>query len=154
MRRKDREITSISDIMGILEQCKVGHFAMSEGDTPYVVPMNFAACLENGTITVFAHCAKEGKRLSILRGNPKVCFEADCEHQLILSDIPCQNGFRYASVIGQGAVREVLDPEEKARALACLLKWQTGKEFSVSKEQTDTVCVLALPLDQVTGKRR
>ena len=42
MRRKDREVTGFSEIMKIVEQCEIVHLGLSDGDYPYIVPMNFA----------------------------------------------------------------------------------------------------------------
>ena len=41
MRRKDREITDLRQIEEILEEAQIVRVAMSDGDSPYVVPLNY-----------------------------------------------------------------------------------------------------------------
>lgn len=41
MRRKDREITDFDEIVAIMRKCDVCRIAVNDGDTPYIVPMNF-----------------------------------------------------------------------------------------------------------------
>ena len=41
MRRKDREITGLAEIMEILSRCQVCRLGMCQKGMPYVVPLNF-----------------------------------------------------------------------------------------------------------------
>ena len=41
MRRKDREVTGLDQILDILQRCDTAHLAMSGEDGPYVVPVSF-----------------------------------------------------------------------------------------------------------------
>ena len=41
MRRKDREVTDLSQLEEIIRQCDCIHLGLLDGDSPYVVPMNF-----------------------------------------------------------------------------------------------------------------
>ena len=41
MRRKDREITDIEELLAVVSRCKVCRLAMAENNRPYVVPLNF-----------------------------------------------------------------------------------------------------------------
>lgn len=153
MRRKDREITSQEEQLKIWKSCKVCRLAMADGDRPYVLPMNFGMALEEGKITLYLHCAMEGRKLDILRRNPKVCVEADCEHRLIEAKEACGYGYTYASVLGEGKAEILEDPGEKSRGLSVLMAHQTGKEFFFTEAQTACVCVLRIRLEQATGKR-
>ena len=44
--------------------------------------------------------------------------------------------------------------EEKAQGLAAILRSLTGKEFTFTPEQTQSVAVLRMALEEVAGKRR
>lgn len=154
MRRKDREITSVEEMVYVLNACKVGRLAMVDGNVPYIVPMNFGVEQEGKSIIVYVHCAKEGRKLDILSRNSNVCFEADCEHGFLESDIPCGYSFTYASVIGEGTAQILTTPEEKCHGLSVILKHQTGKDFSFTEAQAQTVTVIRLRLETVSGKRR
>ena len=41
MRRKDREVTNIIEILQIIEKAKVLHLALFDADYPYIVPLHY-----------------------------------------------------------------------------------------------------------------
>lgn len=152
MRRKDRAVTQEADLLQILQSCKVCRVAMNTGSYPYIVPMNFGFSYESGTLTLFFHSALEGRKIDLLRADPRVCFEMDCAHSLIISDKACGYGYRFQSIIGEGDMEIVADAEEKMRGLACLMAHQTGRSFTFSPEDVAAVTVLRLRVRQWTGK--
>lgn len=154
MRRKDREVVGIEAIMEIVEKCRVCRLGMCRDGVPYVVPVNFGAKREGEEIVLYFHGAKEGKKLDILKENPKVCVELDTGHQLLTGDIACAHSFAYESVIGWGDAEILTEHEEKAEGLAAIHRHITGKEFSFTPEQTGTVAVVRVRLREITGKRR
>ena len=79
MTRREREVTDIEEIIGILDSAKIVHVGMIDGDMPYVVPMNYGYTLEDGKLTLYLHGAKSGRKLDILRANPKVFVEIDTD---------------------------------------------------------------------------
>lgn len=153
MRRKDREVTSIEEILDILRGCTVCRIAMIDDGSPYVVPLNFGAELCNGKIVLYFHCAKEGRKLDVLRKDPRICFEADCEHSLIEAEKACGYGYTFASVIGEGRVQLLENPLEKAHGLTVLMKHQTGKQFTFTEAEASAAAVLRVRLDTLSGKR-
>lgn len=154
MRRKDREITDLEEIMNIIRACRVCRLGMADGDRPYVVPLNFGVQMENGAVTLYFHGAKEGRKLDILRKNPAVCVEFDLGHQLLEGDVPCACSFAYESVIGFGRGEILERHEDKARGLAAIHRQMSGKEYEFTPEQTGIVAVLRVELQEVAGKRR
>ena len=54
----------------------------------------------------------------------------DGGHELEAGKTACQYSYFYASIIGNGKAEIVTEPEEKSRALAAIMKHQTGKDFS------------------------
>ena len=83
MRRRDREIESREEILHVLDTCKVVHLAMYDEDGIYMLPMNFGYTYEDNNLVIYIHAALEGKKLDLLRKNPNVGFELDCDHELI-----------------------------------------------------------------------
>lgn len=154
MRRKDREIVSQEEQLKLWQACKVCRLAMVDGDRPYVLPLNFGAALEEGKITLYLHCAREGRKLEILRRNPRVCVEADCGHGLLEADSACGYGYTFASVLGEGNAELLEASGEKAHGLSVLMEHQTGKRFTFTEAQTAPVCVFRIRLEHATGKRR
>ena len=77
MRRKDKEISDRSAIEDIIKRSTVCRLAMSDNNSPYVIPINFG--YENST--VYFHSAREGRKIDILKKNPNVCIEFDIDIQ-------------------------------------------------------------------------
>lgn len=154
MRRADREVTAIEDMIDIVDHCKVCHIAMMDGEWPYVLAMNFAYTYENGQLVIYLHSAKEGKKLELLAKNDKVCFEMDYDHEMIPAKYACAYNFRYASVIGRGHCEIITDVDEKIRALELLMKHQTGEDFVMEPKHTLAVAVMKIRAEELTGKRR
>ena len=154
MGRKDREITGLAEIMEILSRCQVCRLGMCQKGMPYVVPLNFGVEREGERLVLYFHGAREGKKLDIIRENPQVCVEFDGEHRLLEGETACAHSFAYESVIGFGKAEILESHEEKAQGLAAILRSLTGKEFTFTPEQTQSVAVLRMALEEVAGKRR
>ncbi len=156
MRRKDREITDMDQILDIVDGAKVLHLGMDGGDGyPYIVPLNYGYELLDGSIVFYMHCAKDGRKLERIRQNPKVCVELECGAGLVSGgNIPCRYGLTYASVIGWGTAEIVEDEEEKIRGLKLLMKNQTGREFEMDGRMASAVAVLKAVVPRFTAKAR
>jgi hypothetical protein len=152
MRRADREITDEGAIDGIFHEALVGHLGLCDGDEPYVVPMNFVLC---GS-ALYLHCAHEGRRMDILRKNPKACLQTEVGTALTAGPHPCDYGMDYRSAIASGTVRVVGDNDEKNRALVALMKKYAGEDFShaFSEKELAGVTVLCLDIEEKRGKAR
>ncbi|PID57865.1 hypothetical protein CSB45_06515 [candidate division KSB3 bacterium] len=73
MRRKDKEICDIQQIEAIITASTVCRLGLCLHGRPYVVPLNFGY----NDRTIYLHSAQKGKKLDILRQNPRVCVEFD-----------------------------------------------------------------------------
>lgn len=154
MKRRDREIESREEILYVLDTCKVVHIAMHDGEGIYILPMNFGYTYEEDELILYIHAALEGKKLDLIRENPKVGFEMDCDHELIEGRVPCQYGYRYASIVGQGDAEIVEEAKEKIKALTVLMKCQTGKDFEFNEKLVSIVSVMKITVAEFSGKRR
>lgn len=156
MRRKDREITDPAEIRAFLDGCKVCRVGFFDGDRPYIVPMNLAYELKEGRLTLYFHCAKEGKKLHLIRQNPNVGIELDREIALVEGSAPCQYSYRFMSIIGSGKAGIVEDMEEKAHALTKIMKHQTGRDFDDFEKNpklTSAVCILRVDVEEYSCKK-
>ena len=63
MRRSDREIKNIEEIMAVMRQCDVCRLALNDDGYPYIVPLNFGFTEDDGKIELFFHSAAEGHKL-------------------------------------------------------------------------------------------
>ena len=154
MTRRERQITDETQIMDILDKGKVLHLGLAVDNEPYVVPMNYGYIKEDGKLVIYLHSAVRGKKLDMIRTNPKVFFEIDCDLLPFESELPCQYGISYSSVMGKGTARIVEDVEEKKQAMSILMKTQTGKDFSFEDRLVSIVAVIRIDVDAYTAKHR
>ena len=154
MTKRERQITDEAQILKILDTAKVLHLGLCVNDEPYVVPMNYGFRLENGKLVLYLHSALQGKKLDMIRSNPRVFFELDCDRLPFEGDKPCQYGLVYSSVMGRGTARIVDDVEEKKHAMTTLMKTQTGKDFTFEDRLVSIVAVIRIDVSEYTAKHR
>ncbi len=154
MTRRERQVTDINEIIKILDKSKVLHIGMVDGDEPYVVPMNYGYTMEDGKLTLYLHGANRGRKLDLMRANPKVFFEMCCDIVPFEGDVACKYGITYASVMGRGIAEIVEDVEEKKLGLSVLMKTQTDKDFTFEDKMTTIVTVIKIDVLEYTAKHR
>lgn len=150
MRRKEKEITELSEIEAIIKQSTVCRIAMSdENNTPYVIPMSFGY-QDNA---IYIHGALKGKKIDILQKNPTVCFEFDMNTQIIKSDNPCDWGIKYQSVIGFGKAKFLETPEDKKYGLNIIMKQYSDVPNPFPEKAVNATAVIKIKIDSMTGKQ-
>ena len=154
MRRKDREVTDLRAIRDILDRCKTCRVAMGDGEELYLVPLSYGYTLEDGTLTLYLHSAREGRKLDLWRRDPRVCFEISREGELLVPENPCGASRCFAGLIGWGEAVFVEDPAEQCRALSLLYAHQTGRQAAFTPEQAETVCVCKIVSRRFTAKQK
>ncbi len=154
MTKRERQITDEKEILRILDTAKVLHLGLCAGDEPYVVALNYGYTMEDGKLIVYLHSAQRGKKLDLVRANPKVFFELDCDIAPFEGQLPCQYGMVYSSVMGRGVAHIVEDVEEKKRAMSILMKTQTGKDFAFDDRLVSMVAVVRVDVAEYTAKHR
>ena len=154
MTKRERQITDEAQITAILDAGKVLHLGLAVDNEPYVVPMNYGYTRENGKLVMYLHSAVRGKKLDMIRANPKVFFEIDCDLVPFESELPCQYGLSYSSVMGKGIAHIVDDVEEKKKAMSILMKTQTNKDFTFEDRLVSVVAVIRIDVEAYTAKHR
>ena len=154
MTKREFQITDEAKIHEILDTAKVLHLGLAVDNEPYVVPMNYGYCLEEGKLTLYLHSAVRGKKLDMVRANPRVFFELDCDRMPFEGKVPCQYGLVYSSIMGRGTASIVEDVEEKKQAMSLLMKTQTGKDFSFEDRLVSIVSVIRIDVTEYTAKHR
>ena len=153
MRRADRAVTDPAQLLDIIRSCQVLRLAMNgEEGRPYLVPLSFGSWYEDGQLELYFHSALQGRKLDLLRRDPRVCFELDRGAALIPAELPCGYSCRYESIIGEGTVELVEDPDRKVLYLQRLLEHQTGRQLPLRAEQTAAVAVGRIAVTSLTGK--
>lgn len=103
----EREVFDPVLIEEMLKQFQHVNIAMNDEDGyPYVVPVNYGFEIKNEKLLVYVHCMKRGKKVDLLRKDPRVCLEFSA-----FNDFPDRpyKGHRhdYRSVIAKGVMRLV-----------------------------------------------
>ena len=153
MRRKDRQVTDIGEICTLLDMCKTCYVGMADKGEPYVVPLSYGYTMEDGTLTLYFHSAREGRKMDIWRRERQVCFAISCEGPLHTAPTPCGYGYAYFSVIGRGKVTFIQDAADKCHALEILFRHQTGQEAIFTVQQVEPVCVYKIICGDFTAKK-
>ena len=95
------------EIEELLHTQMIGRLACHDKDYLYVVPISYA--YEDDYIYCHSY---EGRKLQIMRRNPGVCFQVDELHDMA----------NWKSVIAWGEYEELLDEDERNKALQILLR--------------------------------
>jgi nitroimidazol reductase NimA-like FMN-containing flavoprotein (pyridoxamine 5'-phosphate oxidase superfamily) len=152
MRRKEREITDIQEIESIIKSCDVCRVAFADDNVPYIVTMNFGYSVKLRKI--YFHCAREGRKIEMIRRNNYVCFEMDAGHDLIAGDHPCDFSMKFISIVGYGRIYIIDDDEEKRIGLTCIMShYSENGEYKFKTSSFDKTFVLRLDIEQLTGKK-
>ena len=157
MRRKDREVTDIQEILQIVSKAKILHLGLIDGEYPYIVPLHYGFSYEEDKheLIFYMHGAKEGHKLDLIQENSNACIELEYNVELISGgENPCKYGSSYASVIGKGSVEIVKDDREKIKGLKLLMKNQTGRDFDIDERMSSSVAVIKVRIREFTAKAR
>ena len=155
MRRKDREVTDINEILQIIRNTDILHLGIFDGDYPYIVPLHYGFEYQDGKLVFYMHSAKEGHKLDLMNNNSNVCIELENDTELISGgDVACAYGASFASVIAKGHAEIVSDAEEKIKGLKLLMEHQTGRGFEINEKMAATVVVIKVEVTDFTAKSR
>jgi nitroimidazol reductase NimA-like FMN-containing flavoprotein (pyridoxamine 5'-phosphate oxidase superfamily) len=150
MRRSDREITELATIQSIVQACTVCRVGLAVDSEPYVVPVSFGFDGES----VYFHTARDGRKIDMMTANPRVCVQFERGVELVEDkDEACGWNIRYESVIGFGAVVELVDEPAKSRGLNQIMKHYSGRDWEFDQQRLEATRVWRVDLDILTGKR-
>jgi nitroimidazol reductase NimA-like FMN-containing flavoprotein (pyridoxamine 5'-phosphate oxidase superfamily) len=144
-------ISDKTELEGIISQCDVCFVGIIEADgTPYVIPMNFGYLNHE----IILHSGPEGKHLSLLELNNRVCVTFCTGHELVYQhpDVACSYSMTSKSVICKGSVSFTEDIDEKAELMNLLMRNYTDRQFKYSIPALKNVKVWRVKVDEMTGK--
>jgi len=97
---------SEKQIEELLTKQVTGRLGCYANGITYIVPVNYVYHDPN----IYAHSAA-GKKIAMMRKNPKVCFQVDAIHSI----------FNWQSVIAWGRFEEITDIDEKQQVMQGLI---------------------------------
>ena len=153
MRRKDREITDFKKMIEIVDACDCARLGLVDEGMAYIVPMNFGYEVNDQQLCLYFHCAKEGKKIELIRRQNVVSFEMDTKHNIVLHDVACDSTCFYQSIMGKGTIQIVQDLDEKKHGLQKIMdQYSNTKQWEFNNHVLSNVCVLKLEVSSWTCK--
>jgi uncharacterized protein len=149
MRRKDKKITARDIIDSVLRKSLVCRIAIYDGEMPYIVPLSFG--YEGGNL--YLHSAKEGRKIDILKRNPRLCFEFDTQCEVLPAEKPCSFTMRYRSVIGYGIAHFLEDIGEKIAAIRIIMGHYSDRTFIFTEDDVKNIAVIRVEIEEIAGKQ-
>ncbi|MRR36675.1 pyridoxamine 5'-phosphate oxidase family protein [bacterium] len=149
MRRKDKEITDRAAIDGIIGKALVCRLAMCDGGVPYIVPL----CFGYDGASLYFHCAKEGRKLEILRRNDVVCFEFDTDTVPVRGKGPCSSTMKYLSVVGQGRAVFMEGEEARMQGLRLVMAQYGDDRHMPDGMSLENIAVIRVDISGISGKK-
>ncbi len=160
MRRKDRELTDMTEIFEIVKRENVCTVAFCDEPFPYLIPLNYGARMEEGKLVLYFHGASQGTKLEQIKKNPHVSFSIFGGHKIKLVKEPaCESSTSFESVCGSGTAEIIEEPEAKRKGLAVIMN-HSGAPEGISYDETcfpdravEVTAVWKITAETVTGKR-
>ncbi len=154
MRQSKREVRDPEDLRRIMAACDVCRVAFAGDGFPYIVPMNFGEEWFDGRPVLYFHCAREGRKLDLLRRDPRVGLEMDTARSLVSGERACRYSMNYESLIGEGTIRILEDPARRIHGLQRIMAHYTGRaDWGFDPHDLSLACVLRLDVSSLCGKR-
>ena len=148
MRKKEKEVTERADIEAIIRDAMICRLAMTDGERPYLVPLCFG--YKDGTL--YFHTGHEGKKMDILRKNPRVCFEMECGCAVKPGEKACDWSMQYRSVIGFGNASIVESDRERREAFDVIMAQYAKDRFDISENRMAKTAIIRVDIESMTGK--
>ncbi|MBH5316945.1 pyridoxamine 5'-phosphate oxidase family protein [Paenibacillus sp. GSMTC-2017] len=117
VRMKKRECTDQVKIEQFVAKAQTGFLGLSDGQQPYVVPLNFVWINE----FIYFHGADEGRKIDIIGKNNEACFTISEAYGTIPDPVPAKTDTAYMSVMAFGYVEAVYDIDEATEAMQAML---------------------------------
>ncbi len=149
MRKAEREIKDQEELEDVIRRAEVCRLAMVDDGEPYIVPMNFG--YRDGYL--YFHCAREGRKLDVLRKNSQICFELETDVHLVKGEKACRWSTSYESVIGWGTAAISLDEKEVREGLEVLMSHYTEGPFEFDPRSLSLTSLIKVKVERMTGKR-
>ena len=155
MRRADRQ-QDRAFALDLIDRCSHGVVAISSGeDTPYCLPLSLVRVED----ALYFHCARAGRKLDLLRRNPRVCVTFVGEDTPVFLE-PAMYSTYFQSAIVTGTVHEVTDDAEKILALRALCEKLTPQAMDADQferaiaRSLKATGVWRIDMEDISGKEK
>ena len=146
MRRKDKEINSEEFYEAVFSKAEIITVAFRDEPYPYCLPFNFAKKESD----IYIHCAKDGRKLDLIRKNPEVAFNLAVDIRIDAEKYTTY----FKSVCGEGLASIVDDPSEKGAALDLIgERYKALCPRPMPAERIERIGIVKISIVSLSGKR-
>jgi nitroimidazol reductase NimA-like FMN-containing flavoprotein (pyridoxamine 5'-phosphate oxidase superfamily) len=153
-RRPTRGAYDRATVHAILDEALVCQLGFVVAGQPFVLPTAFVRDDEQ----VFVHGAAAGRFMGTLAEGVDACFSVTLLDGLVLARSAFHHSMNYRSVVVLGRAREVIDRDQKLRAMALLVdKVSPGRSVRArapNDKELRATAILSIPLEEVSAKIR
>ncbi len=152
IRRKEKEISNKNEMLAILENAKYITIAMCADNEPYLVTLSHGYDRERNCI--YFHCAREGKKIDILKDQNKVWGQALMDKGYVQGS--CDH--LYATTQFMGRVTFVENSDEKKHALEVMINAleddpQKVPDTQLTEKSIEGVQIGRINIEYMSGKK-
>ena len=149
MRRIDRAQDRAFSL-ALIDRCTHGVMALTTGEAaPYCLPLSFVRVGDE----LYFHCAREGRKIDLMRTNAWAGFEMDTGFSLHEAEKACGWSAAFCSVTGGGEITFLEEPEAKRRALGRIMAHLSGREdWDFPDGAVEGTCVYQLEVRELSCK--
>lgn len=112
-----RACTDQTKIEAFLTSARIGYLGLTDGSSPYVIPLNYVWWNNR----IYFHGSANGRKVDLIAQNSSACFTISEEYGTIAHPVPAETDTAYMSVVLIGNAELVTDLKEATEALDHLL---------------------------------
>lgn len=155
MRRQDREVKDINEIVDILKRSDRTILAFNGEKSPYILPVNTGVEYKDEKLVLYFHGAKTGTKYKYIKEDSFVSFESDTDLELVTDMERGYCTMNYSSVIGYGIIHEINEYDEKEKTLQILCdSFHLDDGFEYNRRAIDRTSVFKIEVLEVRGKEK
>jgi len=151
MRKSEREVKDFADKISVLDRCEVVRVALHDSPYPYVVPLSYGYETRGGEVSLYFHCATEGRKVELIEKDPHVCIE--CDRSKLFSGEERGISCNFESFIANGVVTEV-HGEEAVKGLQLIMNHCGYGSRKITEASLSRLKVFRIDLEDISAKRR
>ena len=149
MRRKEKSLSDRSAMDRIIQGAEFCHLSCCLYNSPYLIPVSFGYDGE----AIYIHTAMAGKKIEFFESNPRVCLSFVSRAELITDPGRAFKwSFQFSSVIAEGEISELTDPEQKISALNQIMAHYSGRDWEIPVESLSGTRTWKITLQKITAK--
>ena len=148
MRRLDL-VLSQEEALAIVDENQYAVLCLNDpAGRPYGLPMDY---VRQGN-SLYFHGSKEGRKVNSMKATPWACAVIIGENEIV----PNKFGREYKSVIVEGGIELIDEPEFKRQVMTWVVKRKSSDYFekglTVIEKMLDRVLVYKMNMETVSGK--